>query len=93
VGVKLRKLALILIILLFAGIGLTLGQAEKCTGNCSCPAGTTCSQSTCETSCEGSCSQAASTVAPCGGHCPLGGCGAAGGCHGCCGSNCAGCCA
>jgi len=88
----LRKMALILIVLLFAGIGLTLGQAGHCTGNCNCPASTSCSQSTCGASCGGSCSQSGSAASPCGSHCPLGGCGSAGGCHSCCGSNCAGCC-
>lgn len=88
----LRKTALILIVLLVAGIGLTLGQAAQCTGNCNCPAGTSCSHSTCGAGCGGSCGGAASSATPCGSHCPIGGCGSAGGCHSCCGSNCAGCC-
>ena len=91
-GVRFEKMALILIVLLFAGIGFTLGQAGTVLKTVTAPADTSCSQSTCWASCGGSCSTASSAASPCGSHCPLGGCGSAGGCHSCCGSNCAGSC-
>ena len=93
-----KKLAILSIVLLFAGIGLAFGEAGHCTGNCNCPSGTTCSQSVCGTSCGGSCVQeasvtpSASVASSCGTHCPLGGCGGTGGCQACCGANCAACC-
>ena len=92
----LRKMALILIVLLLAGTGLTLGQT--CGGNCNCPSGTACSQSVCGANCGGSCTHdasvasSASVASPCGTHCPTGNCVGASGCKGCCGSNCGACC-
>jgi hypothetical protein len=96
VGVM-KKLAIIsVLLLLFAGIGLTFGQS--CGGNCNCPSGTACSQSVCGANCGGSCTHdasvasSASVASPCGTHCPKGNCGGASGCKGCCGSNCGACC-
>ncbi|MGA9097300.1 MAG: hypothetical protein WB392_00040 [Methanotrichaceae archaeon] len=104
-----KKLAAIVsIVLLFAGIGLTLGQS--CGGNCNCPSGTACSQSVCGANCVGSCTHdasvssttdtedassasSASAASQCGTNCPKGGCAGQSGCKGCCGNNCAGCCA
>ena len=93
-----KNLAIVSIVLLLAGIGLAFGEAGHCAGNCNRPSGTACSQSVCGASCGGSCVQeasvtpSASVTFSCGTHCPLGGCGGAGGCQACCGANCAACC-
>jgi len=94
----LRKLALILMVLLFAGIVLTLGQAGHNTGNCTCPSNTTCSQSACVVNCGSLCAHntslnSSATVAfQCGSNCPMKMCGTAGNCKACCGPKCAACC-
>ena len=93
-----KKLAIVSIVLLFAGIGLAFGEAGHCTGNCNCPSGTACSQSVSGANCGGSCTNDASAASsssvasPCGTHCPKGNCGGAADCKGCCGSNCGACC-
>jgi hypothetical protein len=85
-----KKLAFASIVLLFAGIGLVIGEAGHCTGNCNCPSDTACSQSVCGASCGGSCAQNASlnssalAASSSETHCPVGGCGGKGGCQGCC---------
>ncbi|HWQ20095.1 MAG TPA: hypothetical protein VN455_09995 [Methanotrichaceae archaeon] len=92
-----KNLAIISLLLLFAGIGIAFGD----TGNCSCPNSTACPQAGCVASCGGACAHNAGTesaaisapaAAACGAQCPNGGCGSAGGCQACCGTNCAACC-
>jgi hypothetical protein len=90
--VQMKKLAIVSIVLLLAGIGLAIGQP----GSCSCPGSTSCSQSGCAATCAGPCSlspaESANAPSSCGSNCSLGGCTATGGCQACCGSNCVGCC-
>ncbi len=85
---RMKKLAIISIILLFAGIGSALGE----TGHCGCSGSATCPQATCGSNCGGSCVQNANIGSPCGDNCPSNGCGTSGGCQACCGTNCAACC-
>ena len=92
-----KNLAIISLLLLFAGIGIAFGD----TGNCSCPNSSACPQVGCVASCGGTCSQNAnaasaafsvSEASTCGTQCPKGDCGTVGGCQACCGSNCSACC-
>jgi hypothetical protein len=91
------RLAVVSFLLLFAGIGLALGDA----GSCICPNSISCSQEGCVANCGGTCAETASITspalntteaAPCGAQYPNGGCGSAGGCQACCGTNCTSCC-
>jgi len=93
-----KKLAILSIVLLFAGIGLAFGEADAAQETATALAVQRVRNRSVGRAVEVSCIQeasvtpSASVASSCGTHCPLGGCGGAGGCQACCGANCAACC-
>jgi len=83
-----KKLAIVSIVLLLAGIGLALGQA----GSCNCHSNTACPQTGCTENCGSSCALGTGLASQCAASCPNANCGTAGGCQACCGTNCTACC-
>ncbi|MDD4651978.1 MAG: hypothetical protein PHQ34_07085 [Methanothrix sp.] len=65
-----RKIAIISIVLLIAGIGLAFGQA----GSCTCPANGSCGPAVCQENCTGACAQGADGASQCAANCPQSGC-------------------
>ncbi|OPY49473.1 MAG: hypothetical protein A4E49_03112 [Methanosaeta sp. PtaU1.Bin112] len=69
-GINMKKIAVISLLLLFAGMASVLGQ----TGSCICPGGISCGPSECLQGCAGTCSQGESGASSCAASCPIGNC-------------------
>ncbi|WP_334102191.1 hypothetical protein [Methanothrix soehngenii] len=65
-----KKIAVVSLLLLFAGMASALGQA----GSCICPGGIPCGPSECLQNCTGTCAQGESSASSCAASCPLGNC-------------------
>jgi hypothetical protein len=97
-----KKLAIVSIVLLLAGIGLGFGQAEQSACGAQCPDAGCGGEGGCQACCGDNCAaccgnsttqtQSAPVTSACAVQCPSEGCDGEGGCQACCGDNCAACC-
>lgn len=95
-----KKLSVVLLVLLLAGIGVAFGQTEHSACRDQCPSAgcggeggcKACCGDNCAACCGSSNSQSASATPVCAVKCAGEGCGSAGGCQSCCGDDCASCC-
>ncbi len=97
-----KRLAIMSIVLLLAGIGLAFGLTETGQSACGAPCPNAgcggaggcqaCCGDNCAACCGSSTDQSASVTPACAAACPNAGCGGEGGCQACCGDDCDACC-